>query len=75
MEEVVESDEIDLLIYVLQIICIEKLLLAAEKGKWVLTEKPLSLNVAEGEEMVAAVEKAGYQIWYGTIIEEFLLLH
>ena len=31
-----------------------------------LTEKPLSLNVAEGEEMVAAVEKAGVpnMVWY-----------
>mgnify|MGYP003311116731 FL=1 len=39
---------------------------AAENGKWVLTEKPLSMNVAEGEEMVAAVEKAGVpnMVWY-----------
>ena len=32
-KEVVESDEIDLLIYVLQIICIEKLLLHCRKGQ------------------------------------------
>ena len=65
--EVVESDEIDLID-----ICApnnmhrEIAIAAAERGKWVLTEKPLSLNVAEGEEMVAAVEKAGVpnMVWY-----------
>lgn len=39
---------------------------AAEAGKWVLTEKPLAMNVQEGAEMVAAVEKAGVpnMVWY-----------
>ena len=32
---------------------------AAKAGKMILCEKPLAMNVAEGEEMVAAVEKAG----------------
>ncbi len=32
---------------------------AAAAGKMILCEKPLALNVAEGREMVAAVEKAG----------------
>ncbi len=32
---------------------------AAEAGKMIICEKPLALNVAEGERMVAAVEKAG----------------
>lgn len=39
---------------------------AAQAGKMILCEKPLSMNVAEGEEMVAAVEKAGVPntVWY-----------
>ncbi len=32
---------------------------AAKAGKMIICEKPLALNVAEGKEMVAAVEKAG----------------
>ena len=41
-------------------------LAAAANGKMILCEKPLSMNTAEGEEMVAAVEKAGVQntVWY-----------
>ncbi len=39
---------------------------AAENGKMVFTEKPLSTTVAEGIEMVEAVEKAGVRnmVWY-----------
>ena len=38
----------------------------AEAGKMILCEKPLALNGSEGEEMVAAVEKAGVanMVWY-----------
>ncbi len=39
---------------------------AAEAGKMVLCEKPLARNVAEGRDMVDAVEKAGVanMVWY-----------
>ncbi len=39
---------------------------AAQAGKMVLCEKPLSMNAAEGAKMVEAVEKAGVpnMVWY-----------
>jgi predicted dehydrogenase len=39
---------------------------AAQAGKMILCEKPLAMNVAEGEEMCQAVEKAGVAntVWY-----------
>ncbi len=39
---------------------------AAEHGKMILCEKPLAMNPIEGEDMVAAVEKAGVAntVWY-----------
>jgi len=41
-------------------------LAAAAAGKMILCEKPLSMNAAEGVEMVEAVEKAGVpnMVWY-----------
>jgi predicted dehydrogenase len=41
-------------------------LAAAEAGKMILCEKPLAMNSKEGEQMVAAVEKAGVRnmVWY-----------
>jgi predicted dehydrogenase len=41
-------------------------LAAAAAGKMILCEKPLSMNTAEGQEMVDAVEKAGVlnTVWY-----------
>ncbi len=39
---------------------------AAEAGKMILCEKPLAMDVKEGEQMVKAVEKAGVRnmVWY-----------
>ncbi len=39
---------------------------AAQAGKMILCEKPLAMNVAEGEEMCQAVEQAGVAniVWY-----------
>lgn len=39
---------------------------AAANGKMILCEKPLSMDTKEGEEMVAAIEKAGVAntVWY-----------
>ena len=44
----------------------EMAIAAAEAGKHILCEKPIALNTAEGEEMCAAVEKAGVAntVWY-----------
>jgi predicted dehydrogenase len=44
----------------------EMAIACAEAGKMILCEKPLAMNVAEGEEMCAAVEKAGVvnTVWY-----------
>ena len=44
----------------------EMAIACAEAGKMILCEKPLAMNVAEGEEMCQAVEKAGVanMVWY-----------
>ncbi len=45
---------------------------AAKAGKMILCEKPLAMNVAEGEEMCEAVEKAGVPTWLVQTIAAFL---
>jgi predicted dehydrogenase len=58
--KMVERDDVDLID-----ICApnnmhkEIAIAAAQNGKWVICEKPLAMNAAEGLEMVAAVEAAG----------------
>ncbi len=44
----------------------EMAIAAAEAGKMILCEKPLAMDVAEGQKMVDAVEKAGVAntVWY-----------
>jgi predicted dehydrogenase len=45
---------------------LEIALAAAAAGKMILCEKPLAMNVAEAEQMVAAIEKAGLpnMVWF-----------
>jgi predicted dehydrogenase len=65
--KVVSSPDVDLVdICVPNNLHAEIAIAAAEAGKMVMTEKPLALNVAEGEKMVAAVKKAGVRnmVWY-----------
>jgi predicted dehydrogenase len=56
----VERDDIDLVdVCVPNFMHKECVIAAAEAGKMIICEKPLAMNVAEAEEMVAAVENAG----------------
>ncbi len=58
--KLVKRDDIDLIdICVPNFMHRDVAVAAAEQGKIIVCEKPLAMNVAEAEEMVAAVEKAG----------------
>lgn len=58
--KLIERSDIDLVdICVPNIMHHDIAIAAAEKGKMIVCEKPLAMNVAEAEEMVAAVDKAG----------------
>ncbi len=65
--KVIERDDVDVID-----ICspnhthLEIAIEAARNGKWVLCEKPLAMDVAEAERMVAAVEDAGVpnMVWF-----------
>ena len=58
--KVIEDENIDLVdICVPNNVHAEIAIAAAKAGKMILCEKPLALNVAQAEEMVAAVEDAG----------------
>lgn len=59
-KEVVEDEKIDIVdICVPNNVHAEIAIACAKAGKAICCEKPLALNVAQAEEMVAAVEKAG----------------
>lgn len=59
-KEVIEDDNIDVVdICVPNNVHAEIAIACAKAGKAICCEKPLALNVAQAEEMVAAVEKAG----------------
>ena len=65
--KVIERDDIDLIdVGTPNNTHREIVLAAAEAGKMILCEKPLAMNIAEAEEMVAAVEKAGVpnMVWF-----------
>jgi len=65
--EMVEAPDIDLVdICVPNIAHRDIALAAAANGKMVCCEKPLAMNVAQAEEMAAAVEKAGVanMVWF-----------
>ena len=58
--KLVERKDIDLIdVCVPNVLHREIVLAAAAAGKMIVCEKPLAMNAAEAEEMVAAVEKAG----------------
>jgi len=58
--KIVESDDIDLVdVCAPNFLHHDMVIAAAEAGKTIVCEKPLAMNAAEAEEMVAAVEKAG----------------
>jgi len=58
--KVIERDDIDVIdVCVPNFMHHDVVIAAAEAGKIIVCEKPLAMNAAEAEEMVAAVEKAG----------------
>lgn len=63
----IEADDIDLIdVGAPNRLHKEIAIAAAQAGKMILCEKPLAMNVAEAEEMTAAVEKAGVpnMVWF-----------
>ena len=58
--KLIDRDDVDLIdVCVPNFMHKDCVLAAAEAGKMIVCEKPLAMNVAEAEEMVAAVESAG----------------
>ena len=65
--KLIEADDIDLIdVGAPNRLHKEIAIAAAQAGKMILCEKPLAMNVAEAEEMTAAVEKAGVpnMVWF-----------
>lgn len=58
--KIIERDDIDLIdVCTPNFMHHDQVIAAAEAGKMIVCEKPLAMNLAEAEDMVAAVEKAG----------------
>lgn len=67
-ESILEDPEVDALYVPLPTsLHVEWAIRAAEKGKHILLEKPVALNVAEFDKIVAACEANGVQIMDGTM--------
>lgn len=67
-ESILEDPEVDALYVPLPTsLHVEWAIRAAEKGKHILLEKPVAMNVAEFDKIVAACEANGVQIMDGTM--------
>ncbi len=74
--EIIDSPDIDVVFICVPTAAHKPLVLrAAERGKHVFCEKPLATNLADVEEMVAAVEKAGVKSGVGLVLRHSPILN